>query len=74
VSRTQLTERETGDIMLWFGWGTILGYVTTPRGYLREALKPERRAEFLEMPRPKRRAILRFVIDEHARRLPPPPY
>lgn len=60
---------------MWFGWGSVLEYPTGPKAYLREALKPERRAEFLSMSRPKRKAILRFVIEEHARRrLPPLPY
>jgi hypothetical protein len=75
VCGAPLTDAERRDIMLWFGWGSILEYPTGPRDYLREALKPERRVEFLAMARQKRRAILRFVIDEHARRrLPPPPY
>jgi hypothetical protein len=70
-----LSDREQGDIKLWFGWGSILGYPTGPRDYLREALKSAHRAEFLAMARPKRKAILRFVIAEHARRrLPPLPY
>lgn len=68
-----LNDAERRDICLWFGWGAVLGYPTGPLNYLREALKPERRAEFLAMPRPKRKAILRFVIDEHARRTIPPP-
>lgn len=66
-----LNDAEQRDIGLWFGWGAILNYPTGPRAYLREALKPERRAEFLEMPRPKRKAILRFVIAEHLRRTVP---
>jgi len=70
-----LTDAETRDIQLWFGWGAVLGYATGPLDYLRDALKPSHRADFLAMPRPKRKAILRFVIDEHARRaIPPPPY
>lgn len=72
-----LTDDERRDILLWFGWGWLLGYPTSPRAYLREAVKPAHRAELLAMPRPKRKAILRFVIDEHARRAPviaPPPY
>ena len=68
-----LSDGERRDVCLWFGWGAILGYPTGPLDYLREALKPERRAEFLSMPRPKRKAILRFVIDEHVRRLLPCP-
>ena len=63
-----LTEAEVRDIKLWFGWGSIYGYPTSPRDYLREALKPSNISEFLAMPRSKRKAILRFVIDEHARR------
>ncbi len=63
-----LTDRERGDICLWFGWGSVMRYPTAPQDYLREALKPTNRAEFLAMPRPKRKAILRFVIEEHARR------
>lgn len=61
---------------MWFGWGAILGYPTGPRDYLRAMLAPDMRSRFLEQSRPKRKAILRFVIDEHARRtaLPPPPY
>jgi hypothetical protein len=71
-----LNDAERRDICLWFGWGTVLDYPTGPRAYLREALKSERRAEFLEMPRPKRKAILQFVIEEHTRRqvMPAPPY
>lgn len=64
-----LTDREEGDIRLWFGWGTILGYPTDPRSYLREAMQPKFKAEFLAMPRARRKEILRFVIDEHGRRL-----
>lgn len=66
---TLLTEDERRDICLWFGWGSIIGYPTGPRAFLREALKTaERRAEFLGMSRPKRKAILNFVIAEHKRR------
>lgn len=64
-----LDDRERGDILLWFGWGARLGYPTGPRSYLREALRPKFKPEFLAMPRAKRKAILRFVIEEHARRL-----
>jgi len=63
-----LNDAERRDIMLWFGWGAMLGYPTGPCDYLREALKPRHRAEFLVMTRPKRKAILRFVVEEHARR------
>lgn len=64
-----LTEDEMLDICLWFGLGSILGYPTGLRAFLREAIKTaERRAEFLGMSRPKRRAILNFVIAEHKRR------
>ena len=64
-----LTDRERGDIMLWFGWGAILGYPTDPKSYLREALKPENRKLFFDMPRAKRKDVLRFVIEEHGRRI-----
>ena len=64
-----LSQPEQRDILLWFGWSALLGYSTDPRSYLREALKPANRALLLEMPRAKRKAILRFVIDEHQRRL-----
>ncbi len=63
-----LTDVEARDIRLWFGWGTVLGYATGPRDYLRDALKPANRALFLAMPRLKRKAILRFIVNEHARR------
>lgn len=63
-----LSDAETRDILLWFGWGNMLHYPTGPRDYLRAALKPERREEFLLMARPKRKAILGFVIAEHKRR------
>jgi hypothetical protein len=63
-----LTDAERRDIMLWFGWGSILDYPTGPLDYLRDALKPSHRADFLAMPRPKRKAILRFIIAEHGRR------
>lgn len=63
-----LTKDEERDIRLWFGWGAIYGYPTGPRAYLREALRPDRKAAFLSMSRGKRRAILRFVIDESERR------
>jgi len=53
--------------MLWFGWGTILGYPTGPRSYLKEAMKSRNKSLFLAMPRAKRKAVLRFVMDEHAR-------
>jgi hypothetical protein len=61
-----LTDSEQRDVMLWFGWGAILEYETTPRAYLREAMK--HKALFLAMTRDKRKAILRFVIEESARR------
>ena len=61
-----LTDIERRDILLWFGWGAVLGYGTTPRAYLREAMK--HKALFLAMTRDKRKAILRFVIEEAARR------
>ena len=61
-----LTEPEIKDIRLWFGWGEVLGYSTSPREYLRSALR--NRSVFLGIPRPKRRAMLQFVIKEHARR------
>jgi hypothetical protein len=61
-----LTDAERRDVLLWFGWGTILEYETTPRAYLREAMK--HKALFLAMSRDKRKAILRFVIEESARR------
>lgn len=64
-----LSDAETRDILLWFGWGNILHYPTGPRDYLRAALKPERKEEFLSMTRPKRKAILGFVIAEHNRRI-----
>lgn len=64
----KLTERETADIKLWFGWGSILKYPTGHKDYLRSALKPTRRGEFLSMPRELRKAILRFVIEENNRR------
>ena len=54
--------------MLWFGWGAILGYPTSPRDYFREAMKPSNRPLFFAMPRAKRRDILRFIINEHERR------
>lgn len=63
-----LTDAETRDIRLWFGWGVILDYPTDPCAYLRAMMKPDMRARFLEQPRPKRKAILRFVIAEHAQR------
>jgi hypothetical protein len=68
MKRVTLTSAETREIRLWFGWGAILGYATDPHSYLRDALKPSHRAEFLAMARPKRKAVLRFVIEEHARR------
>jgi hypothetical protein len=61
-----LTDAERRDVLLWFGWGSVLGYETTPRAYLREAMK--HKALFLAMSRDKRKAILRFVIEESARR------
>jgi hypothetical protein len=56
------------DIKLWFGWGSILRYPTGPKDYLREMMKPDTRPRFLEQPRRKRKAILRFVIEENDRR------
>lgn len=73
MKRRRLTDAEKRDILLWFGWGAIFGYPTSPRSYLRSMLAPDMRARFLEQPRDLRRAILRFVIDEHARRYPPCP-
>lgn len=67
----RLTDAEKRDIVLWFAWGGILDYPTDPRSYLSEMLRPATRARFLEQPRDLRRAILRFVIDEHARRAAP---
>lgn len=64
-----MTEAETGDVKLWFGWGAVLGYPTDPRSYLREAMKPANKSLFLAMARNKRKHILRFVIEEHERRL-----
>ena len=64
----KLNADERRDILLWFGWGALLDYPTTHRDYLRAMLRPDMRAAFLAQPRPLRRAILRFVIDEHARR------
>lgn len=64
-----LSEGEARDVKLWFGWGAVLGYPTNPKAYLREALKPANRALFLAMPRTKRKAALRYVIEEHERRL-----
>ena len=70
-----LTAAEIGDIKLWFGWGAVLGYPTDPHSYLREALQPKFKAEFLAMPRVKRKEILLFIIDEHKRRTnSSPPY
>lgn len=63
-----LNKDEERDIRLWFGWGAIYDYPTGPRAYLKAALAPHRKAEFLSIPRPKRKAILRFVIDETERR------
>ena len=63
-----LTAEEICDIRLWFGWGVILEYPTTPKAYLKEALKPSNRKLFLEMSRDKRKAVLRFVIEECNRR------
>lgn len=67
-----LTEPERRDIVLWFAWGGIYGYPTGPRDYLRAMLKPDMRARFLDQPRPLRKLILRFVIDEARRRAVPP--
>lgn len=68
---TLLNDAEKRDIKLWFAWGNIYDYPTSPRDYLRAMLKPDMRARFLEQPRAKRKAILRFVIEEHAwRRIP----
>lgn len=58
-----LSDREIGDIKLWFGWGRVLGYPTKPKDYLRHALKYK--AEFLAMPREKRKAILKYIIEEN---------
>ena len=41
VSNAMLSSEEKRDIMLWFGWGAVLGYPTGPRAYLREAMKPD---------------------------------
>lgn len=68
VGADGLTDRERLDVRLWFGWGAMLGYDTSPRGYLREAVKPANKPFLLAMPRDKRKAVLRFVIAEHARR------
>lgn len=63
-----LSQPEARDILLWFGWGAILGYPTDPRSYLRTSLR-DHKPELMKMPRTKRKEILQFVIDEHARRL-----
>lgn len=63
-----LSNDESRDILLWFGWGSILNYPTSHRDYLRAMLQPDMRARFLEQPRAKRKAILRFVIEENIRR------
>lgn len=63
-----LSQPEKRDIMLWFGWGAMLGYPTDLRSYLRTSLR-EHKFLFITMPRAKRKEILRFVIEEHARRL-----
>jgi hypothetical protein len=68
AKRNALTENEKRDIKLWFAWGSIYEYPTGPKAYLKMAMKPERKAEFLAMARPKRKAILRFVIEESNRR------
>ena len=62
----QLTRDEVRDIRLWFGWGAVLGYSTCPKEYLRSAIR--NKPVFLAIPRAKRRAMLLFVIKEHARR------
>lgn len=63
-----LSAEEKRDVLLWFGWGIVLGYPTTPKAYLKEALKVSNKKLFLEMSRDKRKAILNFVIEECNRR------
>lgn len=64
-----LTNEEIRDIRLWLGWGLILGYPTDPKAYLKEAIKSKNRAEFLKIPRSKRKSILRFIIKEAEARI-----
>jgi hypothetical protein len=56
-----LGEDEIRDIKLWFGWGKVLEYSTKPKDYLRHAMKHN--ADFLAMPRAKRKEILKYIID-----------
>ena len=63
----ELSFKEKNEIKLWFGWGSLLGYPTGPKDYLRESLRSHR-ATFLAMPRDLRKLILGFVIEESNRR------
>lgn len=64
----ELSHKEKNEIKLWFGWGSLLGFPTGPKAYLKDSMKPGNKKLFLEMPRDLRKAVLRFVIDESNRR------
>ncbi len=57
-----LGEDEIRDIKLWFGWGRVLNFPTKPKDYLRDAMK--HKADFLAIPRAKRKEILKYVIEQ----------